>query len=106
VAEGKKLLKPQDDYEALKDFTHAYEGTTTPLEEIHLEYQRLLQSYPDLLDRINALPSRVFSGKAHPTPGAQAVFFCYAMPAPPGPAQAGEQGEWTERDRRRQVVLV
>ena len=24
--EGKKLLKPEDDYEALKDFTHAYEG--------------------------------------------------------------------------------
>jgi phosphatidylserine/phosphatidylglycerophosphate/cardiolipin synthase-like enzyme len=94
--EGKKLLKPEDDYEALKDFTHAYEGTTTPLEEMHLEYQRLLQTHPDLLDRINALPGRVFSGKAHPMPGAKAAFFCYAMPAPPGPAQGGEQGEWTE----------
>jgi hypothetical protein len=30
----------------------------------------------------------VFSGKAHPSPGAKAVFFCYAMPAPPGPRQA------------------
>jgi len=94
--EGKKLLKPEDDYEALKDFTHVYEGTTTPLEEMHLEYQQLLQSYPDLLERINALPGRVFSGKAHPVPGTKSVFFCYAMPAPPGPAQAGEQGEWTE----------
>ena len=38
----------------------------------------------------------MFSGKAHPSPGAKAVFFCYAMPAPPGRAQGGEQGEWTE----------
>jgi hypothetical protein len=35
-------------------------------------------------------------GKANPSPGAKAVFFCYAMPAPPGPARNGEQGEWTE----------
>jgi len=97
--EGKKLLKPEDDYEALKDFTRAYEGRTTRLEEMHLEYQRLLQNDHDLLGRINALPGRVFSGKDHPSAGAQAVFFCYAMPAPPGPAQAkdsGEPGEWTE----------
>lgn len=94
--EGKKLLKPEDDYEALKDFTHTYEGATTPFEEMHLEYQRLLQDDPALLDRINALPGRVFSGKAHPLPDTRAVFFCYAMPAPPGPARGGEQGEWTE----------
>ena len=94
--EGKKLLKPEDDFDALKDFTHAYEGTTTPLEEMHLEYQKLLQDDVTLLARINALPGRVFSGKTHPSPGAKAVFFCYAMPAPPGPAQGGEQGEWTE----------
>ena len=41
--EGKKLLTPEDDYEALKDFTHAYEGTTTITEGLHLEYQRLMQ---------------------------------------------------------------
>jgi SNF2 family DNA or RNA helicase len=97
--EGKKLLKPEDDYEALKDFTRAYDGRTTPLEEMHLEYQQLLQKYPDLLDRVEALPGRVFSGKQHPSPGARAVFFCYAMPAPPGPAQApagNGSPAWTE----------
>ncbi len=97
--EGKKLLKPEDDYEALKDFTRAYEGQTTPLEEMHLEYQQLLQKYPGLLDRVEALPGRVFSGKEHPSPGSQAVFFCYAMPAPPPPVQestASEQLAWTE----------
>ena len=37
--EGKKLLTPEDDFEALKEFT-AYEGTTSAVEEMHLEYQR------------------------------------------------------------------
>ncbi|MHB8653691.1 MAG: helicase-related protein [Terriglobia bacterium] len=97
--EGKKLLKPDDDYQALKDFTHAYEGTTSPIEQMRLEYQKLLKDYPDLLERINALPGRVFSGKEHPSSGAQAVFFCFAMPAPPAPAQetmAKEHAEWSE----------
>jgi hypothetical protein len=80
--EGKKLLRPTDDYEALRDFTHAYEGTTTPVEGMHLEYQKLLQDYPDLSARLALLPGRVFSAKAHPAPGAKAVFFCYALPAP------------------------
>ena len=40
--EGKKLLRPEDDYEALKEFNQAYEGTKTAIEEMHLEYQALL----------------------------------------------------------------
>ncbi len=97
--EGKKLLTPEDDFEALKDFIHAYEGATTPVEEMRLEYQKLLQDHPDLLDRLNALPGRVFSGKVHPSPDARAVFFCYALPAPPAPARdanADAGGLWTE----------
>jgi superfamily II DNA or RNA helicase len=81
--EGKKLLKPEDDYEALKDFTHAYEGTTSPLEEMNLEYQKLLQQHPGLAKALDALPGRLFSGKDHPKPGTRAVFFCYSMPSPP-----------------------
>jgi HKD family nuclease len=81
--EGKKLLTPEDDFEALKDFTHAYEGATSPLEEMNLEYQKLLQEHPGLAKALDALPCRLFSGKEHPTPGARAVFFCYAMPVPP-----------------------
>jgi superfamily II DNA or RNA helicase len=81
--EGKKLLKPEDDYEALKDFTHAYEGTTSPLEEMNLEYQKLLQQHLGLAKALDALPGRLFSGKAHPKPESRAVFFCYSMPSPP-----------------------
>ena len=36
--EGRKLLTPEDDYEALREFNHAYEGTRSAVEEMHLEY--------------------------------------------------------------------
>lgn len=85
--EGKKLLKPEDDYDALKDFNHSYEGTTTALEAMHLEYQKLLSDNPGLEERLSTLPGRVFSGKQHPSPESRAVFFCYALPAP----SAGKQ---------------
>jgi superfamily II DNA or RNA helicase len=80
--EGKQLLTPDDDFEALKEFNHSYEGTKTATEDMHLEYQKLIQDFPDLEQRLNALPGRVFSGKAHPSPGSRGVFFCYALPAP------------------------
>jgi superfamily II DNA or RNA helicase len=96
--EGKKLLKPEDDYEALKDFTHDYEGATSPLEEMRLEYQKLLEQAPDLAKRLDALPGRVFSGKKHPASGSRAVFFCFAMPSPPPLNRDGsipEDEQWT-----------
>ncbi|NLX97836.1 MAG: DEAD/DEAH box helicase family protein [Rhodopirellula sp.] len=80
--EGRKLLTPDDDYEALRDFNESYEGQTTADEEIRLELQRLLDADPGLADRIAALPGRVFSGKEHPAPGTKAVFFCYRLPRP------------------------
>ena len=79
--EGKKLLKPEDDYEALRDFTHTYQGALTPLEQIHLEFQKLLADTPALQQRLDQLPGRVFSGKEHVTPGTKALFLCYALPA-------------------------
>jgi len=97
--EGKKLLRPEDDFEALKDFTDAYEGTTTADEDMHLEYQRLLQENPGLEERLANLPRRVFSGKEHPTAGSRAVFFCYALPAPAIEDRDGDAVDadnWTE----------
>jgi superfamily II DNA or RNA helicase len=80
--QGGTLLKPEDTYDDLKEFNHEYEGDTSTLEKMHLEYQKLLKQYPDLETRLNNLPGRVFSGKQHPKPGSKAVFFCYALPAP------------------------
>ena len=89
--EGKKLLTPEDDYEALKEFNHAYEGTKTAVEEMHLEYQALLQDHPELADRLNGLPGAFFSGRKRPAKGTRGVFFCYALPA-----LDKETGEFTE----------
>jgi len=89
--EGKKLLRPEDDYEALKEFNHAYEGTRTAVEDMHLEYQALLQDDPELEARLNRLPGAVFSGRKRVTKGVRGVFFCYALPA-----LDKEKGEFTE----------
>jgi hypothetical protein len=97
--EGKKLLKPEDDYDDLKDFDHRYEGTPSAVEAMHLEFQKLLADNPGLEERLTDLPLRVFSGKQHPTPGSRAVFFCYALPAPTAQdrdADSQEARKWTE----------
>lgn len=95
--EGRKLLTPEDDYEALKEFNREYEGETTPLETMHLELQQLFQDDPTLATRLDALPGRVFSGKRHLSPGARGVFFCYRVPRPDHSTVA-EDGQlpWTE----------
>lgn len=94
--EGGKLLTPEDDYSDLKTFEEQYNGTRTPEEEMHLEYQALLKAHPELETRLNSLPLRVFSGKAHPREGVRAVFFCYARPAEDHEAsKAAGESVWT-----------
>jgi len=79
--EGKKLLTPEDDFEALKEFNQAYEGTRTAVEEMHLEYQALIQADPTLESRLRAFPGAIFSGREKVKQSARGVFFCYALPA-------------------------
>jgi superfamily II DNA/RNA helicase len=79
--EGKKLLTPEDDYDALREFNQSYEGTKTVVEEMHLEYQALLKDNPGLESRLKGLPGGVFSGKQQLEKGLQGLFFCYALPA-------------------------
>lgn len=78
--EGKKLLKEDDDYEDLRNFAEQYEGTTSPDEAMHLEWQDLLKANEGLEARLNGFPDGVFSGKEHPKRGTKTVFFCYARP--------------------------
>ncbi|MFC2036399.1 helicase-related protein [Chloroflexota bacterium] len=89
--EGRQLLTPEDDYEALREFNQAYEGTTTSTEEMHLAYQKLLQDHPGLSERLADMPLRVFSGKAHPAPDSTAIFFCYRLPA-----KDATTGDWDD----------
>jgi hypothetical protein len=69
LMQGKKLLTPEDDYEALKEFNRAYEGTRTAVEGLHLEYQALLQAHPELEDRLARFPAAIFSGRKRPAKG-------------------------------------
>jgi hypothetical protein len=93
--EGRKLLRPEDDFDALKDFLSTFEGSTTQTERMQLELERLLAADPELAGRLTALPGRIFSGKAHPQPGTQAVFFCYALPG-----ENRETQQWDEASGR------
>ena len=89
--EGKKLLTPEDDFNAFREFNHAYEGTRTTVEDMHLEYQALLQADPELEIHLKRLPSATFSGRKRLTEGMRGVFLCYALPA-----HDKEAGEFTE----------
>jgi hypothetical protein len=106
--EGKQLLRPEDDFAPLRDFDHQYEGEPTALETMHLEYQRLLASHPDLPARLQALPGRVFSGKEHLSPGTQAVFFCFGLPGKDSSviAPALEADAWTLAAGRTEWLLL
>ena len=88
--EGKKLLTPEDDYEALRGFNQGYEGTITLLERMHLEYQELIKQDEELLLRMKNLPLKIFSGKEHISEGSKAIFFCYHLPG-----KDVSTGEWT-----------
>ena len=81
--EGRKLLTPEDDYEALKEFHHAYEGTRTAVEEMHLEYQALLQADPELESRLARFPGAIFSGPPQaPGEGRTRCLFLLRAPRP------------------------
>ena len=79
--EGRKLLTPEDEYEALREFNAGYEGERSLLENLQLELQELLKNIPDLKERLDSFPSSIFSGRAVPKKGTTGVFFCYRLPA-------------------------
>jgi len=89
--EGKKLLTPDDDYDALKEFNAVLarlaSGAAPVIDGTHALFQQ---------DVVFAglglqLPGGVFSGRKRLSRGARGVFFCYALPA-----LDKETGEFTE----------
>lgn len=78
--EGRKLLTPEDEYDALKEFNAGYEGERSLLENLHLELQQMLKDIPDLKDRLDSMPGAIFSGRGVPKKGTKGVFFCYKLP--------------------------
>jgi hypothetical protein len=86
-----QLLHPDDDFNVLEEFSHAYEGKTSAVEEMHLEYQKLLDETPGLAEALEEFPGAIFSGRERPPEGVRGVFFCFALPA-----LDRELGEFTE----------
>ena len=80
--EGRKLLTPDDDFDPVKELNEQCEGQLSDTESLRLEYERLLAEQPDLAGKLAGFPLKIFSGKAHSTPGSRAVFFCYRIPRP------------------------
>lgn len=96
--EGKKLLREDDDYEDLKNFSDTYEGQMSIDEQMHIEWQDLLKAMPELETTLNGFPDGIFSGKQHVKPGTKAVFFCYARPGFDAEETAREgEDTWTTR---------
>jgi superfamily II DNA or RNA helicase len=79
--EGRQLLREDDDYEDLRNFSEQYEGLRSPDEDMHLEWQDMLKAQPGLDEQVSAYPNGIFSGKQNLKPGTRQVFFCYARPA-------------------------
>ena len=86
--EGKKLLTPEDDYEALKEFHHAYEGTRTAMEDMHLEYQALAPSRPGTGGAPRSLPRRDLQRPQAPGKGRA---WCLLLLRAPRPRQGKER---------------
>ena len=86
--EGKKLLTPEDDFDALKEFNSQYEGETSWDEEMALAYQELLASQPDYPTLVENLPKKMYSGKQAST--FTGFFFCYELP------MKRTDGTWTD----------
>lgn len=75
--EGKKLLTPEDDYEALKEFNSQYEGKTSREEEMVLAYRKMLTADPNYPIIVKSLPKKMYSGKKANCNG---YFFCFELP--------------------------
>ena len=82
--EERQLLTPDDDYDAIKEFNALYEGNGTKrsvAENIRAEYLELQQDDPELVNKLNALPGQVFSGRVSVANGMVGAFLCYRLPA-------------------------
>ena len=59
----------------------AYEGETSAIEALHLEYQKLVIQHPDMACRLASFPTAIFSGRKRAEKVPIGIFFCYRLPA-------------------------
>lgn len=92
--EGRKLLRPDDNFDPIREINERFEGKPSAPEKLALEYENLVRQHPQLARRLPNYPLKTFSGKASPKPNAQAVFFCFRIPRPASPQS--HKPTWTE----------
>jgi len=80
--EGRTLLRPDDDYDPIRELNEQCDGIKSEAEKLRLEYDALVQHYPDIAGRLEKLPLKLFSGKTQAGAQAKGVFFCYRIPRP------------------------
>jgi superfamily II DNA or RNA helicase/HKD family nuclease len=78
--EGRQLLTPEDEYEALREFNAGYEGEKSLTENLHLKLQNMLRDIPGLKEKLDNMPGAIFSGRPLPKKGTRGVFFCFRLP--------------------------
>jgi superfamily II DNA or RNA helicase len=99
--EGRKLLRPDDEFDPVKELNEQCDGTLSDVERLRLEYNELVKAHPELAASLPQMPLKVFTGKASPKPSTRAVFFCHRIPRPDAtliPAGEGEAAEprWSD----------
>ena len=80
--EGRKLLRPDDSFEPVREINEQFEGQQTASEKLLLEYQSLVHKHPALVARLSDFPLKAFSGRESPAPDTRAVFLCFRIPRP------------------------
>lgn len=96
--EGRKLLRPEDDFDPVKEINEQFEGQQTESEKLSLEFEQLAKDHPTLIAALPNYPLKTFSGKASDSSGTKAVFFCFRIPRPDPDTLDAKTGEalWTE----------
>ncbi|MDI6802887.1 MAG: helicase-related protein [Bacteroidota bacterium] len=79
--EGKYILTPEEEYDALRNFNATYNGIISYEEKIRLIFDDILKKHPNLADILPKLPKRLFSGKQHQSNQPQGVFAAYRFPS-------------------------
>lgn len=91
-----KLLRPDDEYELIKEINKQFDGEQSETEKLRLEYAQLVKDHPDLAATLDGLPLKLFSGKK--SSGPRMVFFCYRIPRPDPDLVPTESGDlrWSD----------
>mgnify|MGYP001439903159 CR=1 FL=1 len=90
-------MDPNSEIEAIREFNAgSYLGRTNAVEDLRLEYHKLLSLNPELEDKVKELPWKVFTGKKSNDKGMRGIFCCYAIPGLPNIRNEEDQSlKWT-----------